>query len=197
MNTLGSRIKEIRNDNQLTQSLFAESISVSRSFISRVESDKEIPSDSLVKLIASTYKTSYLWLKTGVGEKTIHTDVIQDIRYQFSNDVSLKDIIKSATYYEKFDVSYCLSVLLNIIKNQNIKKNSERYYYSKVLHILFSIDNYLKSHDFFEKNPFSEYPYDKIQDETLNNIKNSLREMMEAFDKEDLNEKWEKEFTDF
>ena len=53
MGTLGHRIKEIRSEQSLTQQQFADSISVSRPFISRVEADKENPSDSLLKLISA------------------------------------------------------------------------------------------------------------------------------------------------
>lgn len=69
MASLGERIKEIRKEQNLTQQQFADSISVSRPFVSRVESNKENPSDSLLKLIGATYHVKYIWLKTGMGNK--------------------------------------------------------------------------------------------------------------------------------
>ena len=67
--TLGQRIKEIRKDNNLTQKEFADRISVSRPFISRMESDKEKPSVSLMKLIASSFGVELDWIMNGAGYK--------------------------------------------------------------------------------------------------------------------------------
>lgn len=72
METIGSRLKLIRKNEKLTQTDFATRVLVSASYISKVESGKEIPSDIFIKLVALEFKTSYEWLKDGKGEMQIH-----------------------------------------------------------------------------------------------------------------------------
>lgn len=67
MNTIGSRMKFIRKNEGLKQIDFANRVLVSASYISKVESDKETPSDVFTKLVALEFGISYEWLKDGVG----------------------------------------------------------------------------------------------------------------------------------
>ncbi len=68
MNTIGERIKIVRNKVQLTQAMFGETVGVSHSHISKMESDKEFPSNTLVKLICIKFGINEEWLNTGKGE---------------------------------------------------------------------------------------------------------------------------------
>lgn len=74
MSTLGARVKLVRTKNNLKQEEFADSLSVSRSFISRIETDKENASDTVIKLISLQYNVSYRWLREGNGEYSINKD---------------------------------------------------------------------------------------------------------------------------
>lgn len=67
MNTIGSRMRFIRKKEGLKQTDFAKRVLVSASYISKVESDKETPSDIFTKLVALEFGISYTWLKDGVG----------------------------------------------------------------------------------------------------------------------------------
>ena len=67
MDGLGERIHAIRKSRNLTQQQFADQLSVSRPFISRIESGKESPSDSLLKLISLQFDVSYEWITGGKG----------------------------------------------------------------------------------------------------------------------------------
>lgn len=68
MEHIGERIKIIRKMYNIKQKEFAERVSVSASYISKVESGKEVPTDMLLKLIALDFKISLDWLKDGIGE---------------------------------------------------------------------------------------------------------------------------------
>lgn len=72
MDTIGSRMKFIRKKEGLKQADFAERVLVSASYISKVESDKETPSDIFTKLVALEFGISYAWLKDGVGNIQIN-----------------------------------------------------------------------------------------------------------------------------
>lgn len=68
MDTIGERIRFIRKKNGLKQEEFAKDLSVSRSFISRIESNKEKASDTVLKLMSLQYNVSLRWLTDGKGE---------------------------------------------------------------------------------------------------------------------------------
>lgn len=72
MQKLSERIKIIRNSAKLTQSQFGEKLSVSASYVSRLESGKEQPTKMLLKLIALTFNVSTDWLENGVGDITVN-----------------------------------------------------------------------------------------------------------------------------
>lgn len=142
MGTLGHRIKEIRSEQSLTQQQFADSISVSRPFISRVEADKENPSDSLLKLISAIYNVKYNWLKTGTGEKQSKRLPYTELQNQILNSETLDLLLKNGN--EK-NYSFCLSVLMSILQNPKVETGSRLYYMEQIKMILVSIDYYLKN----------------------------------------------------
>lgn len=142
MNTLGQRIKEIRSEQSLTQKQFADSISVSRPFISRVEAGKENPSDSLLKLISATYKVKFDWLKTGNGDKQSRPLPYVELQNQILNSETLELLLKNGN--EK-NYSFCLSVLMSILQNPKVETGSRLFYIEQIKMILVSIDYYLKN----------------------------------------------------
>lgn len=62
MNAIGDRIKFLRKNLKITQKEFSERIHVTQSYLSRVESGKEIPTDMLLKLISLEFNISLEWL---------------------------------------------------------------------------------------------------------------------------------------
>lgn len=68
MNELGARIRKLRKAYHLKQSDFGEMLGVNRSYISRLESGKEIPSKTLKMLICEKMDINMEWLETGNGE---------------------------------------------------------------------------------------------------------------------------------
>lgn len=76
MSTISERYKELRQTLHLTQKEFSERILVSPSYISKVESGKEIPSDILIKLTALEFDISYNWLHIGEGEVALKKEIL-------------------------------------------------------------------------------------------------------------------------
>lgn len=68
MNELGARIRKLRKAYHLKQSDFGEMLGVNRSYISRLESGKEIPSKTLKMLICEKMDTNMEWLENGNGD---------------------------------------------------------------------------------------------------------------------------------
>ena len=77
MNTIGERIRLIRNSNSLTQFEFSQNLRVTRPHITRIETNKENPSGVLIRLISVLYNVSEEWIKTG-AECSAPVSALQD-----------------------------------------------------------------------------------------------------------------------
>lgn len=64
---IGERIKAVRKKAGLNQNEFAYSLGITQSYLSMIENGST-PSDIVIKSIASQYRVSESWLRTGEGE---------------------------------------------------------------------------------------------------------------------------------
>ncbi|MDF2987479.1 MAG: transcriptional regulator, family [Eubacterium sp.] len=69
MADVGSRIKEVRKDNKLTQEQFGEKIGLKDSAVSMLEKNDRRLTECVIKNIVSQFCVNEIWLKFGVGEK--------------------------------------------------------------------------------------------------------------------------------
>lgn len=65
--TIGGRIKHLRTDMNLTQKKFAKIIGITQAHLSGVETGKDNPSESLVRIICNEFNVMMGWLKSGEG----------------------------------------------------------------------------------------------------------------------------------
>lgn len=65
--TIGERIKSVRLDNSLKQAEFAERLGIGQTHVSKIEKNRENPSETLIRFISYMFGVSYEWLKDGVG----------------------------------------------------------------------------------------------------------------------------------
>lgn len=135
MNTIGQRIKILRRQKGVTQKEFSRRVCVSQSYLSRVEADKEIPTEMLLKLIALEFSVSYEWLYKGMGNMPISQ---QDLDY-FDRNIpitteyaqkqyqSLSKIIqKSQSSYLDTTIGVILLHIERIIKTCKEDENRSR-----------------------------------------------------------------------
>ena len=84
MNLIGTNIKEVRKDYGLSQKEFAESISVSTSLVSQMESGKTGVMVRTISIICSKYHVNWSWLVNGCGKKyeseAIATELVSAIK---------------------------------------------------------------------------------------------------------------------
>lgn len=173
--TLGERIKEIRKDNKLTQKEFADKISVSRPFISRIEADKEKPSETLMKLMSATFGIELDWIMQGTGYKETHLKTTNKV-LQNTDSLALEGL-------DKIDFAECSSLLAHILtaKTQN---NSKQYFKNSIHSILHVLSNFFNRIDVTEYN-------DEDAEVIMAYIEKKLNEAIEAFKNENLDEKIE------
>lgn len=94
MDTVANRIRKARKNTGITQEELGKKVFVSASYICRVESGKEIPTEKVIKLISLELNVSYDWLKYGKYEPDKNNATIPMIN-QVYRDVALKSLQES------------------------------------------------------------------------------------------------------
>lgn len=94
MEEIGKRIKLLRNTIGMKQIDFAKRVLVSSSYISKIESGKETPSEIFVKLIALEFNISYEWLRNGSGDM----DIKKNVHDYFERDSQENKMIPAFLY---------------------------------------------------------------------------------------------------
>lgn len=65
---MNERIKRIRNSLNISQTDFAQKLSISRSAVCKMESGENYPSEQTIKLMCSEFSVNEEWLRTGNGK---------------------------------------------------------------------------------------------------------------------------------
>lgn len=146
MEHIGERIKTIRKMYNIKQKEFAERVSVSASYISKVESGKEIPTDMLLKLIALDFKVSLDWLRNGIGEIKENSkgfDTVTDeglkAKYQTMKDFLEKQIAEQTGENLK-NIVQAYSHFVSLVTMPGLDEENQRNY----LEALCGINNVLE-----------------------------------------------------
>ena len=134
MESIGERIKQIRQDRKLSQQEFAEKLSVSRSFISRVEHNKENPSETLLKLISWSFECDFDWLTNGSGKK--YSDYKE--KQLLQKEIIKSDLVNKIDfaqdghdYYTKISLSKSIQSCYDIFNINGALSSSKKYYEKK------------------------------------------------------------------
>ncbi len=64
---MNQRLLQLRKDLNISQEQFGQTLGVTRSSVSNMETGRFSITDTMVKLICSTYKVNEEWLRTGDG----------------------------------------------------------------------------------------------------------------------------------
>jgi transcriptional regulator with XRE-family HTH domain len=70
--SINKRIKQLRENLNLSQSTFAKDISISSGYIASIELGNRKANERIVKLICSVYGVNKVWLETGEGDMFCH-----------------------------------------------------------------------------------------------------------------------------
>lgn len=80
--SIGSRIKEIRKNANLSQASFGLKLGISDAAVSMIENGKNIPSGQTIRVICSEFNVNRYWLETGEGEAYIRKDTDDELAQQ-------------------------------------------------------------------------------------------------------------------
>ncbi len=94
--SVNQRIKQVRQELNLSQAKFAKGISISNGYIAGIELGNRKANDRIIKLICSEYGVNEHWLKTGNGNMFDHppgetleklVDVFKELNQEFQEYV--------------------------------------------------------------------------------------------------------------
>lgn len=111
-NTIGQRIKDIRKKYNLTQSELADSIGVSKSKISKLESGKENISLDVMHSLCSQFSINFTWLESGTGEMLLREPETK--RKPMPN---IENIILESMQLKQKDFNFNLDLFDNCLMN--------------------------------------------------------------------------------
>jgi len=93
---MNKRIQQLRKSLGLSQSEFGAALGVSYGAISKIESGANNVTDSMIKLICSTYHVNRQWLTEGIGDMFTPEDLDALIDQQFPDQPPfVRSIFKS------------------------------------------------------------------------------------------------------
>lgn len=72
---LNARIKEVREDQGMSQRAFASAVGVSGASIAKIETDVNNPSEQTIRMICSVFKVNREWLEYGFEPKYKEDDL--------------------------------------------------------------------------------------------------------------------------
>lgn len=94
---MNERIKQIRKEFGLSQAEFGKRIGISDAAVSKIESGKNTPAETTIKLICKEFQIMYDWLMYGTGPMSSHDPTTDDLVDKYMPDESefTKSIMKA------------------------------------------------------------------------------------------------------
>ena len=97
---MNDRIKEIREDQNLSRVAFGKRLGVSGDVINNLERGRVEPKDPIIKLICSEYSVNEDWLRTGNGSMYIEPETFSLDEFVKQHDGTEIELQIMKTYFE-------------------------------------------------------------------------------------------------
>ena len=119
---ISDRIRKIRTDDGLSQLRFAQTLSISRSAICKLESGENKPSEQTLAIIQKHFLVNADWLRTGIGEPYTSEDSRSCILRLLArtDDELISLLIRLLKTYDQLDMTE-KAVLRKFVKNMATK----------------------------------------------------------------------------
>ena len=138
MCNIGSRIRLLRKEENLTQAEFSRRLFISQSYLSGLENGNEKPTDKLIRLISLEFGVDEKWLLSGDGE--MYGDIFEHNKTRsvdISNEALLL-IMNLLNTKSNIEYSHCAHSLLcfaRILKNKDLFDNEKKAAYLSMIEI--------------------------------------------------------------
>ena len=95
---------------------FGNSLGLSESAISRIESGSANPSDGIVKLICSKYHVGYFWLTEGIGEPFLDDmdAIVDELEAEKGYDAKTVELVKRLFSLPEEQFNLVMQVIENL-----------------------------------------------------------------------------------
>lgn len=100
MNSINSRIKDVRKESGLNQSDFAKKIGLTQRGVSHIEQEGHNASDVTIKSICQTFLINEKWLRDGVGPKSMQPNVFSLDKFAKDHGMSDRELGILKAYFE-------------------------------------------------------------------------------------------------
>lgn len=119
---ISDRIRKIRTDAGLSQLRLAQTLSISRSAICKLESGENKPSEQTLAIIQKHFLVNADWLRTGIGEPYTSEDSRSCILRLLArtDDEFISLLIRLVKTYDQLDMTE-KAVLRKFVKNMATK----------------------------------------------------------------------------
>lgn len=125
METIHSRIKEVRQTFKLSMGKFGDRIGVTASSINKIEKGENNPSEQTIKLICKEFGIDYFWLTEGTGNKYVQLPetLLDKLAERYKLSERGKIILKTYVNATEEQQNALEDFLLTLA--ENMKKESE------------------------------------------------------------------------
>lgn len=118
---MNNRIKELRQNLELSQSEFSNKILISQSQLALIENGSRNITDRIIKDICREFKVDYIWLTTGEGNMFINneTDILTAIdNILAGEDEFYKNIVKMVVNLDPDEIKLIKKMAQSLLENQ-------------------------------------------------------------------------------
>ena len=122
MKTLGSRLKSLRKNMQLTGEEFGVKMNVSKPTVSLWESDKRTPNAEMLQKIANFFDVSVDYLLIGKPNTTndsyYYDTEVAEIAEQIKNDPELRILLDAKRNLSKQDMKAIINITKSLLQRE-------------------------------------------------------------------------------
>ena len=140
MEKISIRLKELRNQLQMSQVEFAKKLGVTNAHISKIEKGGTAPSDALIKLISKEYQVSEEWIKTGKEPMFIY-EILEKTEEQLMNSTDTFNKLLSSDSYVVRGLAAELKFNFSGIANVNHLDEKQKIEYLTIVKKMLSLIN--------------------------------------------------------
>lgn len=118
MDAINERVKQIRQDLNLSQKSFAEEMGLSRDVISNIEYGRTDVKENVIKSICKFYRVNYFWLTEGKGDPYLGPPdiLMDDVVERYSLDEFDRKIVEEYVKLDPDSRSAIKKFIQNVIK---------------------------------------------------------------------------------
>lgn len=191
MQTINNRFKQLRQTLNYSQQEFAEKIGISRAHVSGIETEKDNPSTSLIKLVCMNFGVNEEWLREGTNQMFVidKSFDMESVKSAISKYEVMKSILDQYIYNYKGDdiinVINSFSFFTSILTMKGLNDNRHTDYHQSFDNLMNIIESTTFKTYMLKETKSNNYKlllkYKTALDETDSKILLEFKNMLSAY----------------